>query len=276
MSRSLLLYVLLLSACGGETPSPENAEPATARPVTTVEVIREEPPPDEPAEAPRDPMLVKGVASVAPETAPDVRITEPRKNAVVKAGPVKVKLAVKNWPTMPNGPYLAVIVDDRPPIRVDDPAAAVEIADLEEGSHLVRAMAVRSSGESLRQAGAVAATTFHVGRRTANWGFNPSGPYLTLNLPSGTYQGDGAATVMLDFQIANPAAGQKVKVSVGDVISGDIADWVPHHLSDLPDGANTVVLEIVGADGTPLSGAFRRATRTFTIQRGEPAAPAAE
>lgn len=268
--------VLLIAACGPSTPGPETT-PEPERPVTTVEVIREEPPPEEgPAEAPREAMLVKGIATPLREgEAPSVRITEPRKNAVVKRGPVKVKLAVKGWPTLASGPYVAVVVDDLPPIRVDDPSQAIELtadrlggAELAEGSHLLRAFAVRGSGESVREANAFAATTFHLGSRTDGWGFEPAGPFLTLHLPSGAYRGDTSAAILLDFHLTRPAAGQKVKVSVGEAITGEISEWVPHHLQDLPDGPNTLVLELVGADGAPVAGAFRRVSRTFTVERG--------
>lgn len=271
------MVLLALAGCGGTTPeASESPHSAAPRDETSVEVIREEPPPETPAEAPREPALVKGVSSRVGTEAPDVRILEPRKNAVVKHGPFRVKLAVKNWPTAPRGPYVAVALDDQAPIRVEDVAAPVDLGEVAEGSHLVRAYAALGSGEAIDDGHGYAAVVFHVGNRTADWGFDATKPHLTLNWPSGTYTGDAAAAILLDVLVTNAAAGMKAKVTVGDAISAEMTEWVPHHLHDLPDGLNAVTVELFDPAGAPVPGPFGRATRIITVSRGATEAPAAE
>jgi hypothetical protein len=272
------ILALLFAGCGATQPgSREPPRTAAPRDETTVEVIREEPPPETAAETPREPALIKGVTSRSGEGEnPDVRIVEPRKNAIVKHGPVKVRLAVENWPTAPRGPYVAVVVDDQAPIRVEDPAQPVDLGELQEGSHLVRAFAVLASGESIKDGHGFAWTTFHLGRRTDGWDFDDRKPFLTMNLPAGTYEGDAASAILLDVIVAHPEAGMKVKVSVGDGVSGEMTEWVPHHLQDLPDGPSTVVVELVDAQGAAVPGPFGRVTRTITVARAAAPAEAGE
>ena len=89
-----------------------------------------------------------------------------------------------------NEPFQAIYNIDRP----------ITIKNLAPGSHTIRAFAVTPWGESFKNEGAYAQTTFNVLTETNDNRPDFSRPLLTYNSPTGTY---GAEPLLLDFYLTN-------------------------------------------------------------------------
>lgn len=294
-----LVVGVLAFGCAGQDanlpPPPPPPPPLTASatppppPPATTEAQASPPPPAMPPVH-----LVAGSASPDPTgPLPTARIASPTAGQVIpaaKAGEFPIKLDVKNWPTHTGGPHVHLILDGRPYKPIYDTKKPVTLAELTtgeplaEGQHVLIAFPSRANHESVKTKGALAITSFYVGKKAAD-SVDIKKPLLIYSRPKGDYKGDMANHVLIDFQLANTelAEGKNV-VNIG-VVGPDTGSELtakaakfgtPFYLDNLRGGAYTVRLELVGADGKQLPGDWNVVTRSITVDRdAAPDAPAA-
>ncbi len=285
MKRSLTTVALLAAcaaffgACGGSEPEPIDAtdviEPEPIPP-SGGEPLPVEPPPP----APPPVTVTPGQNDALPEgPAAAVKILAPRNDQVIKRGPVKVRLQVKNWNTAANGPHVHVILDNEEYRRIDDPSQPVDLGELPEGVHWLRVFPSRATHESVKTPGAFAAVRFFVGARPADTAAVPSpNPTLTYSRPKGRYEGDAMRRLLLDFYLTDvelSPTGNKVHYWIDGANEGDITAWVPHWIENLSEGTHRITLELRDAAGAAVLGPFNRTEREITLSAAPPADPAA-
>lgn len=269
----------ILGACGSSEPEPDNAtdvvQPETQPDTQAEQVVAEPTPP-----APPPVTVTAGENEALPEgPAASVKILAPRRDQVIKRGPVKVRLQVKNWNTAAGGPHVHVILDNEEYRRIDDPAQPVDLGDLPAGEHWLRVFPSRATHESVKTPGAFAAVRFFVGARPAEAAAVPSpNPTLTYSRPKGRYEGDAMNRVLLDFYLTDvelSPTGNKVHYWIDGANEGDITAWVPHWIEHLSEGTHRITLELRDAQGAPIAGPFNRTEREITLSATPPADPAA-
>jgi hypothetical protein len=282
-----VLAAVLSVACGGASdnlpppppppPAPPAATSAPADAAAPAEPAAEQPPPAPPV------TLAEGTASPDPPApTPAVKIVAPAAEQVVpaaKAGDFEVKLDVRNWKTAKGDAHVHLILDNKPYKPIYDTKAPVKLSELtgdaplDEGQHVLVAFPSRANHESVKTPGAVAVVSFWVGKKGART-VDVKKPLLVYSRPKGEYKGDMANHVLVDFQLVNDtlASGKDhVHLSVtGPGIDGEkTADAVkfgtPYYLDGLQDGAYTVKLDLLGADGKPVPGPWNSTTRTITV-----------
>lgn len=274
-----------LSACSGAPPAP-TAPAATvsqgAAVTPHVSTLTNDPNPSAETALAREATRVEPIAIVVgarrevPAPAPTVRITAPRSGVTLRENRVELRLDVRNWRNPDDASdqrHVHVVVDNNEYIRVDDPRRPVALTDLAEGTHVVRVFPGWETHESVKTDGAFAMLVFHVGRPTANFGFDPRAPMLVYSRPKGTMTGPAADRVLLDWYLVNVPAGDlgaegvRVRPSIDGQPFPAMTAWQPHYLEHLPAGEHTVVLELLGRDGNVMAGPFNRAERRIVIER---------
>jgi hypothetical protein len=238
-------------------------------------------------------LLVAGAPAPEPAgVAPKVRIVAPSMGqAIPEAGAASfvVKLDVKSWPIAPTRGRVHLVLDGRAVhslANLDQPidlgalidatqgAAPDAGASLAAGAHVLAAVLARADGESLKSKDALAVTEFSVGSRTAA-SFDPKEPYLVVSEPHGAYADANADHVLVDFVAVGATLGdgkQSIALALeGPGVEGSLmattTRLVPYYLENLRAGAYTVRLQILGADGKPLSAPQATASRSLTVTR---------
>jgi hypothetical protein len=286
-----ILAIATLLACGGRTTTPEPAPqnpPQGGEQLGTPQVTTNMPADAgtamadaaiaAPAEPSRPPVaVVAGTPTPIPENLrPRVQITAPRDNQVVRSNRVEVRLRVTDWPAPQDGRHVHLILDNEPYRRIDDPSRPIPLENLSEGTHVLRAFPGWGTHESVKREGAFALTVFHVGRRSENFAFDRTAPLLTYSRPKGDYNGQEADHILLDFYITNvpgnqlSANGRRVRYAIDGATTGEITSWVPHYIDNLPDGAHTITLDLLGPDGQPVAGMFNHTERTINVNHAAP------
>lgn len=224
---------------------------------------------------PAPPRLVVGETTPLEGTTPRLRITAPEDGATIRSGNVTVRLNLTDWPlAAPTGPHVHLIVDDEPYIAIRDVSAPIDLNalvqsslghELAEGTHVVRVFPSRGHHESVKDAGAFAAVTFHYRRRTEGFSFDASAPLLTYSRPKGCNV--AGERVLVDFFVTHATlapGGTRVRWTL-DGRTGEITAWLPHWIELLPIGEHSLRLELIGPDGAPIPGPFNDTTRRFTV-----------
>lgn len=139
-------------------------------------------------------------------------------------------------------------------------------AELGEGSNVVLAFLSRSYHESIKSPGAFVVKEFVCGDDEPQ---DLSGEHLFYSRPKGTYTGEFAQKVLLDFYLVNTsiaADGNKVKATINGT-EFILDEWCPHAIEGLPMGENTVSIELIDAEGNPVPGPFNNSgDRTITLE----------
>lgn len=210
---------------------------------------------------------------------PRVTILNPQPNEVLQDDTLTVKLQIQDLPIFKNqeldlGPHLHVILDNQPYIAVYDLNKPLVFPDILPGTHTLRVFASRPWGESFKNEGAYAQTTFHIFTRTED--NNPGAePLLTYSRPEGSY---GAEPILLDFYLTNAplhlVAQENSKDDIADwrircTINGNsfILDrWQPIYLKGFKPGKNWVQLELLDEQGNSLKNVFNNTARLITYE----------
>lgn len=265
----ILIFVLSwgLAGCGGDRIESKVEQPKTGTELTT---LAEAAPPE--AIAQLDRSLVR--------YQPQVTIITPAAGEILDETDVSVTLRVDDLPIYRDrdlglGPHLALILDNEPIQEIDDLEEPFVLENVLPGTHTLRVFAVKPWGESFKNEGAYAQTTFSLFAPTPQNTLNASEPILTYNSPQGDY---GAEPILLDFYVANAPLHLVARESNND----DIADWhirvnvngtsflldrwTPIYLKGFEPGINWVKLEFLDEYGNPVENGFNTSVRLFNYQ----------
>jgi hypothetical protein len=247
------------------------------------------PPPPAPPPAPPVELSEGSPSPDPPAPTPTVAFVVPAKDQLFpldKVSDVEVKLNVKNWKTAPGDAHVHLILDSHPYKPIFDLKTSFKIGDLAggqalaEGQHVLAAFPSRANHESVKTKGALALVEFWVGKKGEKEQ-DITKPTLIYSRPKGDYKGDMGHHVLVDFQLANTTLSTEknhVHIAVtGPGIDGektaDVTKFgVPYYLDNLQEGSYTVKLDLLGADGKALPGAWNSATRQFAVVHAAPAA----
>ncbi|MEY2856277.1 MAG: hypothetical protein RLZZ74_586, partial [Cyanobacteriota bacterium] len=222
------------------------------------------------------PQVIQELDQELRQYSPQVKITAPIGSKTFNQADVEIKLAVSDLPIFQDdrlhlGNHVNLIVDNEPLQAIYSLDEPIIIKNLAPGTHSVRAFAVSPWGESFKNEGAYAQTTFNVLTQTNNNRPNTDLPLLTYNSPTGTY---GAEPVLLDFYLSYPDAAisfaQKnldhpewqVKATVNGT-SFMIEDWQPYYLTGFKPGDNWIQLELIDQSGKTIENTFNNTVRVF-------------
>ena len=125
--------------------------------------------------------------------------------------------------------------------------------ELGEGTHVVRVFPSRAQHESVKTDGAFAMVTFNYRAPPRASSFDPDAPLLTYSRPKGCYT--AGERILLDFYLTNAELSAErqpraLRPSTTRV-EGDITEWAPHWIENLPAVEHTMELSLVDAEGQP-------------------------
>ncbi|NRA92558.1 MAG: hypothetical protein HRU26_07715 [Psychroserpens sp.] len=140
--------------------------------------------------------------------------------------------------------------------------------ELPEGVHHLVAFLSRSYHESVKNEESVIVRKLQVGKDPVDeLGLDMNAPTLIYSRPKGTYVGEDAKNILLDFFVLNAnlsERGYRVKASFnGETFYID--KWVPHVINGLPMGEVTVDLKLIDAAGNLVDGPFNAVQRTIKL-----------
>ena len=170
------------------------------------------------------------------------------------------------------GQHIHVIVDDKPYMADFVNGQPFNVGVLAPGMHTIRAFPAFSWHESIKSPGAFATRTFFVGegpKEKVTAGNNLEGPLLTYSRPKGTYSGNDAQKILLDFYISNTqlaTTGYHVKLWIDSTSMPDIISWQPYYIEGLSKGDHTIKLQLTGSNGNVIPGTYNSPTETITVQ----------
>ncbi|WP_026100296.1 hypothetical protein [Fortiea contorta] len=211
---------------------------------------------------------------------PQVTIVKPQADEVIQDNSVTVSLEVKDLPLFQDpkfqlGPHLEIILDNQPYQTIYDIKQPTIISDLAPGTHTLRVFASRPWGESFKNDGAFAQTTFHIYAKTDDNYADPALPLLTYNSPRGNY---GAEPILLDFYLTNAPLRLVATENSDDEINDwrircTINDetfvfdrWQAIYLQGFKSGKNWVKLEFLDNQGNSVKNAFNTTVAVITYQ----------
>ncbi|MNL42226.1 hypothetical protein D3C87_1646690 [compost metagenome] len=143
------------------------------------------------------------------------------------------------------------------------------LKNLAPGSHTLRAFPSRAWHESIKNPEAFAFVNFAVKKADNSRKIDPDAPLLTYSRPKGTYEGEAAESILMDFWLRNAElspSGYKVRYTL-DGKSTVLSEWLPVFFDDLASGKHTIKLELVDPAGKVVPGAYNTTTREFTVKR---------
>ena len=218
----------------------------------------------------------------------ELRILAPRPGETVPGPDVTVKFELKNYDLYYNeadkkGQHIHFILDNEPYLPQFS-SQPFTFKNVPAGTHTIRCFPSREWHESIKDTGAFALVTFHVGKADGRNAVESGKPLLTYSRPKGEYRGEQAKRILLDFWVTNARLGTgKDECRVRAWLDGketELTKWEPVWWENLAPGPHTVGLELVDHAGHRVPGPFNFTQRMFTIvadSTGTPAgAPAAD
>jgi hypothetical protein len=195
-----------------------------------------------------------------------VRIAAPGAGDVLAENSCAVRLEAENYRLAPGGNRLLLFLDNRPPQLVDDLAAPIAFANLAEGGHTLRLLAVGPDGIARTNPEAFATARFFVHRR--DFQNLVTLPCLTVGLPlNGLAVPDAEGKVWLDFKVSGGAVapdGYKVRARL-DRMEKTLSAEKPSAWTHLAPGRYHLTVDLLDASGQPVAGVFNQVDRTFDI-----------
>ncbi len=165
------------------------------------------------------------------------------------------------------GQHIHLIIDNKPYAAKYEPEFEYEI---EDGEHYLLAFLSRSYHESIKTPQAHVAKKITVKDGSVVKAEDIEGPMLFYSRPKGTYVGDDAKKLLLDFYVVNAELGPdsyKVKVDVNDGQFTTVLDkWAPYFIEGLPMGDNKIRLTLLDKDGNPVDAPLNPVERVFTLK----------
>jgi hypothetical protein len=275
--------VFLAAGCNPDKP------PRPAPPPEVLPPARPLPAPPEPSEAARvslPPVEIRPLpAPPAPEKMPKVTILSPKANESIpvdRAQSFEVKLEVKDWPVVEGGPHVHLVLDNKPykPIHeVKETVKLGEIApasELQEGQHVLVAFPSDEAHVAVKPdkgKSGHAVVVFWVGKAGPG-GIRASDPMLVFSRPKGTYNGEAAGSIVLDWYLLNTEladARSRVRATVtppaGEPKTTTVTSWAPLSILNLPNGETRVRIELLDKDERAMPGPWNRTERSIIVNR---------
>jgi hypothetical protein len=209
----------------------------------------------------------------------------PAGQAASTGGPVEVRLDLTGYETFQDpatkaGQYVALVLDNFPTVfAYYDVTKPWLFKKVPKGTHTLRAFPVRPWGESIKDDGAFASVTFHVGEKDGKNVNVPGAPILTVISPRGKVKG-GTGKVLLDVLVTGcPVAESSVPQSCRLRYKLDTQPEVtltkldPVWLENLTPGRHAYVVGLT-REQKIVPGAFALYQGSFEVENGaNPAAP---
>lgn len=234
---------------------------------------------------PKGPVTVKIVSPAADEVIPMPAPAEGQ--PAPKGARVEVKVTVEGIEIFKDeasgkGQHVQLVLDGRALPDWYQIDKAWIFPALPKGTHTLLAFVQRPWDESIREAGAFAAVTFHVAEKSGKPAFDVAQPTLTVTSPRGKVKKADAARLLFDFFVTGCKVGPATDAEACQVIyrlnqdpQQVLTAWEPAFLQDVPVGKHTFVAAIykgekrVDAPHALVQGAFE------VVDEAAPAAPAA-
>lgn len=230
-------------------------------------------------EAPPPPVqVVAAERSPIEGDSPTLKLQRPKDGQRIGSDAVWMRTKLENWKLEEApGKHVHVIVDNEPYIAVRDLdgrrnlAAIYEKArgeKLAKGSHTLRIFPSRDHHESVKKDTPFEVAVFHYKKKSDDFEFDEEAPLLTYSRPKGCYP--AGERILLDFYLSNvdelSKDGWRVHYDVDDgKVGGDIVEWKPHYIENLPVGEHTIRLQLVDENGEVAEGAYNDTTRTIEV-----------
>lgn len=143
--------------------------------------------------------------------------------------------------------------------------------EVSEGDHVLIAFLSRSYHESVKNSNSFVVKKIRAGNPSEDQQMDVdfSAEHLFYSRPKGTYKGEDAKKVLLDFFLVGTEIsemGNKVKVVVNNNEEYLINEWVPHVIEGMPMGENKIQLTLVDENLEPIPGPFNAVSRTITLE----------
>ena len=161
----------------------------------------------------------------------------------------------KNCANSGKGQHIHFIMDNEPYSAHYETEFEKEIF---KGQHFLLAFLSRSYHESVKSPGAYLFTSFSVDQEPVSGKVDMKSEHLFYSRPKGTYKGSDTEKLLLDFYLVNTTIspnGNKVKATINGT-TFILTKWAPFMIEGLPLGENTVRIQLIGNDGSPIPGAF--------------------
>jgi hypothetical protein len=181
-----------------------------------------------------------------------------------------------------NGQHFHLILDNQPYMANYSAGEAFDLGELEPGAHTLVAFPSRSYHESVKGPGAYAFpgayktydfVNVYVTEKSGEPMLNTEDPAILYSRPKGTYSGDDADRVLLDFYVHNvelSSGGYKAKYTISEdgerVTSRAFTTWQPAYLTGLTPGTYEVTLRLIDENGKTVPGPTNDTTREIVIE----------
>ena len=221
------------------------------------------------------PKTIKELNKELEQYAPQVQIISPKAEQVLNQTDITVELQVQDLPIFQDdklelGNHLDLILDNEPSRPIFNLEEPIILESLTPGTHTIRVFATRPWGESFKNDGAYAQTTFSVLTETNDNRPDPNLPLLTYNNPTGSY---GAEPLMLDFYLTNAplhAVAQnnpelqdwRIRATVNGT-SFILENWQSIYLTGFNKGKNWIQLELIDQAGNNIENTFNNTVRVI-------------
>lgn len=177
----------------------------------------------------------------------------------------------------PKGQHVHLIVDNKPYIAVYDQGVPINVGKLGPGTHTVVAFPSRSYHESVKSPTAHDVKNFNIITSSSDNVLMRDTPSIVYSRPKGTYKGEDAKEIMLDFYLND------VEISLGgnfarytiskkdgakfsdEVYTIDVYEWKPSFIKGLSSGVYSVTLELLDGNGNLIPGAWNSTTRKIEV-----------
>lgn len=218
------------------------------------------------------PQIIKQLKRELKQQTPQLKIITPQAEQTFNQTDIEIKLDVKDLDVFRDnqfglGNHLNLIVDNESLQEIYSLEEPVVLKNLAPGTHTIRVLAVFPWGESYKNLGAYAQSTFNILTPTDDNRPQPQAPLLTYNSPTETIGGE---PWLLDYYLTNLPEAQAVAeqqepentknaYSVRATINGmgfSLQDWQPRYLTGLELGENWIQLELVDRSGNKINNGF--------------------
>ncbi|MFK7925688.1 MAG: phosphopeptide-binding protein [Bacteroidia bacterium] len=140
----------------------------------------------------------------------------------------------------------------------------------ENGNYVVLAFLSRSYHESVKNlADPSSVVVTQINKGGVGNAADLSAPHMFYSRPKGTYSGEGAKKVLLDFFLLNTelaADGNKVRATINGDAVFMIDKWQPYVIEGAPMGTLTVKLEFLDAAGNMIPSPFNPVMREVKLE----------